>query len=265
MLRPLMTRLHPHAHVPPQLLADGAAGGPRYSRHAGREFGGRSASRLKLNPCISVPSFNEIRIGTRSSPARGLLRARGSNGGADAAGEAIERQLAELLTTARSGRLSVYTCAPVLTQAPFRWRSASSGVGRVDRQLHGAQEVPLHLRTDSFKAVRARRGRIVFTLPNHYGDMADRGLDVECVDGARRFTITRERTVRIEQVELPLHQGQAPVFGDYIGCRFGQYSTPYWFSFEEADGRRHLSANHIQGQSFEFPDESTAHAALVGL
>ncbi|PYR81816.1 MAG: hypothetical protein DMF87_03985 [Acidobacteria bacterium] len=172
-------------------------------------------------------------------------------------GETVEVKLEELLPE-RSGpaALSVYTCAPVLTRGRhFRWRfCADAEWGGSITTLHGVHDIPHATGSTEFIQSRSSfgNGRIVFTLPNHYDDLTDRGLAVECVDGPRVFTMTRDRSSRIDQVEIPLHNGKEPIFGDYIGCRFGQYTTPYWFSFEERAGHKHLSANHIQGQSFEF-------------
>ena len=172
-------------------------------------------------------------------------------------GETVEVKLEELLPE-RSGpaALSVYTCAPVLTRGRhFRWRfCADAEWGGSITTLHGVHDIPHATGSTEFIQSRSSfgNGRIVFTLPNHYDDLTDRGLAVECVDGPRVFTMTRDRSSRIDQVEIPLHNGKEPIFGDYIGCRFGQYTTPYWFSFEDRAGHKHLSANHIQGQSFEF-------------
>ena len=161
----------------------------------------------------------------------------------------------------RSGptMITVFTIAPILTRGRhFRWRFCIDVEWKGSiTTLHGSHDIRKAGAGTEFIQARSAvsSGQIVFTLPNHYGDMSDEGIKVECVDGDRHFFIERDRSRRIEQVAVP-GTNTEPRFGDFVGCKFHQYTTPFWFAMEERAGRPNLSGNHIQGHSFEFLTKS---------
>lgn len=152
--------------------------------------------------------------------------------------------------------ITVFTTAPVLTRGRhYRWRFCIDAMWKGSlTTLHGSHDIRKDAAGTEFIQARSAvsKGQIVFTLPNHYADMSEQGIKVECVDGDKRFVIERDRTRRIEQVAVPGLQADEPRFGDFVGCKFHQYTTPFWFAMEERDSRPNLSGNHIQGHTFDF-------------